>query len=363
MVNKLNNPENLEFAILTKKYGETIAVDSINLKIPAGTYCCFLGPSGCDKTSTLRMIAGHEEISGGDILLGSNIINDLPPAKRGTAMMFQNYALFPHLSCLDNVAFALKMRGIKKNERYDKSLEILKLVQMENYSDRYPNQLSGGQQQRVALARALITNPSILLLDEPLSALDPFLRIKMRSELKTLQKKLGISFIHVTHSQDEAMALADMIVVMNNGKIEQVGDPYEVFNKPKNEFIANFVGGHNVISKNKKSYSIRMDHIRIINNKNSKDSKGDKIGLEMTLTPNFVAELGYDDNNISGTNNFAKVMFVYPARETPTASTDFISDNAFVQIDMSSELLSIVRRSNKQIIESEGTGVVMARSN
>ena len=267
----MNNPENLEFAILTKKYGETIAVDSINLKIPAGTYCCFLGPSGCGKTSTLRMIAGHEEISGGDILLGSNIINDLPPAKRGTAMMFQNYALFPHLSCLDNVAFALKMRGIKKNERYDKSLEILKLVQMENYSDRYPNQLSGGQQQRVALARALITNPSILLLDEPLSALDPFLRIKMRSELKTLQKKLGISFIHVTHSQDEAMALADMIVVMNNGKIEQVGNPYEVFNKPKNEFIANFVGGHNVIKKNKKFYSIRMDHIQIINNKKSKN--------------------------------------------------------------------------------------------
>ena len=268
----MNNPENLEFAILTKKYGETIAVDSINLKIPAGTYCCFLGPSGCGKTSTLRMIAGHEEISGGDILLGSNIINDLPPAKRGTAMMFQNYALFPHLSCLDNVAFALKMRGIKKKERYDKSLEILKLVQMENYSDRYPNQLSGGQQQRVALARALITNPSILLLDEPLSALDPFLRIKMRSELKTLQKKLGISFIHVTHSQDEAMALADMIVVMNNGKIEQVGNPYEVFNKPKNEFIANFVGGHNVLSKNNKPYSIRMDHIEVNFDKSNKNT-------------------------------------------------------------------------------------------
>ena len=273
----MNNPENLEFAILTKKYGETIAVDSINLKIPAGTYCCFLGPSGCGKTSTLRMIAGHEEISGGDILLGSSIINDLPPAKRGTAMMFQNYALFPHLSCLDNVAFALKMRGIKKNIRYEKSLEMLKLVQMENYSDRYPNQLSGGQQQRVALARALITNPSILLLDEPLSALDPFLRIKMRSELKTLQKKLGISFIHVTHSQDEAMALADMIVVMNNGKIEQVGDPYEVFNKPKNEFIANFVGGHNVISKNNKPYSIRMDHINVHFDKKNKNTHSMKV--------------------------------------------------------------------------------------
>ena len=273
----MNKPENLEFAILTKKYGDTIAVDKINLKIPSGTYCCFLGPSGCGKTSTLRMIAGHEDISGGDILLGSNIINDLPPAKRGTAMMFQNYALFPHLSCLDNVGFALKMRGIKRIERTNKSLEMLKLVQMDDFADRFPNQLSGGQQQRVALARALITNPSILLLDEPLSALDPFLRIKMRSELKTLQKKLGISFIHVTHSQDEAMALADMIVVMNKGKIEQVGDPYEVFNKPKNEFIANFVGGHNVISKNNKPYSIRMDHINVHFDKKNKNTHSMKV--------------------------------------------------------------------------------------
>lgn len=268
----MNKPENLEFAALTKKYGETIAVDKINLKIPSGTYCCFLGPSGCGKTSTLRMIAGHEDISGGDILLGSKIINNFPPAKRGTAMMFQNYALFPHLSCLDNVGFALKMRGVKKIERINKSLEMLKLVQMDDFSDRFPDQLSGGQQQRVALARALITNPSILLLDEPLSALDPFLRIRMRSELKILQKKLGISFIHVTHSQDEAMALADMIVVMNKGKIEQVGDPYEVFNKPKNEFIANFVGGHNVIIKNKKHYSIRMDHINVIFSKKNKNT-------------------------------------------------------------------------------------------
>ena len=268
----MNKPENLEFAILTKKYNQTIAVDKINLKIPAGTYCCLLGPSGCGKTSTLRMIAGHEDISGGDILLGSNIINDLPPAKRGTAMMFQNYALFPHLSCLDNVGFALKMKGVKKIERTNKSLEMLKLVQMDNFADRFPDQLSGGQQQRVALARALITNPSILLLDEPLSALDPFLRIKMRSELKSLQKKLGISFIHVTHSQDEAMALADMIVVMNKGKIEQVGNPYEVFNNPKNKFIANFVGGHNVISKNNKSYSIRMDHINVTFDKKNKNT-------------------------------------------------------------------------------------------
>ena len=248
----LNTPQDLEFAVLTKKYDNIIAVNKINLKIPAGTYCCFLGPSGCGKTSTLRMVAGHEEISGGDILLGQNIINQLPPAKRGTAMMFQNYALFPHLTCMDNVGFALKMRGLPKNKRNLEAQKLLELVQMSEFCDRFPAQLSGGQQQRVALARALITNPSILLLDEPLSALDPFLRIKMRSELKVLQKKLGITFIHVTHSQDEAMALADMIVVMNNGIIEQVGSPYEVFNNPKNKFIATFVGGHNVIIKIKR---------------------------------------------------------------------------------------------------------------
>jgi putative spermidine/putrescine transport system ATP-binding protein len=177
--------------------------------------------------------------------------------------MFQNYALFPHLTCLENVGFALKMRGLEKNKTNIEAQKMLELVQMSEFSDRLPAQLSGGQQQRVALARALITNPSILLLDEPLSALDPFLRIKMRSELKVLQKKLGITFIHVTHSQDEAMALADMIVVMNKGIIEQVGSPYEIFNNPKNQFIATFVGGHNVIIKNKKTYSIRMDHINL----------------------------------------------------------------------------------------------------
>ena len=274
----MNTAEDLEFAVLTKRYDETLAVNNISLKIPAGTYCCLLGPSGCGKTSTLRMIAGHEEISEGDILLGNNIINELSPAKRGTAMMFQNYALFPHLSCLENVGFALKMRGLQKDLRNIEAEKMLQLVQMSEFSDRLPAQLSGGQQQRVALARALITNPSILLLDEPLSALDPFLRIKMRSELKVLQKKLGITFIHVTHSQDEAMALADMIVVMNNGIIEQVGSPYEIFNNPKNKFIASFVGGHNVITKNRKTYSIRMDHIDL-QLKEVKNTKNNNVNL------------------------------------------------------------------------------------
>ena len=259
----MTTPQQLKFISLLKNYDDVTAVNKINLNISSGTYCCLLGPSGCGKTSTLRMIAGHEEITGGKILLGDLVINDLPPAKRGTSMMFQNYALFPHLNCIDNVAFALKIKNIKKKERYLEANKILKMVQMQNFADRFPDQLSGGQQQRIALARSLITKPSILLLDEPLSALDPFLRIKMRTELKNLQKKLGITFIHVTHSQEEALALADLVVVMNKGIIEQSDTAYNVFNKPKNEFIANFVGSHNVIQDGKKKYAVRMDKIKI----------------------------------------------------------------------------------------------------
>ena len=259
----MTTPQQLKFISLLKNYDDVTAFNKINLNINSGTYCCLLGPSGCGKTSTLRMIAGHEEITGGKILLGDLVINDLPPAKRGTSMMFQNYALFPHLNCIDNVAFALKIKNIKKKERYLEANKILKMVQMQNFADRFPDQLSGGQQQRIALARSLITKPSILLLDEPLSALDPFLRIKMRTELKNLQKKLGITFIHVTHSQEEALALADLVVVMNKGIIEQSDTAYNVFNKPKNEFIANFVGSHNVIQDGKKKYAVRMDKIKI----------------------------------------------------------------------------------------------------
>jgi putative spermidine/putrescine transport system ATP-binding protein len=238
----------IELVALTKRYGGVTAVDGISLRIPAGTYCCLLGPSGCGKTSTLRMIAGHETATEGDILLGAENITDLPPARRGTAMMFQSYALFPHLSCLDNVAFSLKMRGVSKTERRSRAAEVLARVEMTAFADRMPAQLSGGQQQRVALARALITDPSVLLLDEPLSALDPFLRVRMREELKTLQQRLGITFIHVTHSQDEAMALADLVVVMNQGRIEQAATAREVFNHPATTFIARFIGGHNVIA-------------------------------------------------------------------------------------------------------------------
>jgi len=253
----------LELVGATKRYGAVVAVDAVDLRIPGGTYCCLLGPSGCGKTSTLRMIAGHEMVSAGAVVFGGHEITDLPPARRGTAMMFQSYALFPHLTALDNVAFALKMRGVDRAARHARAAETLALVAMSSYAGRRPAELSGGQQQRVALARALITQPRILLLDEPLSALDPFLRVRMRAELKRLQRELGITFIHVTHSQEEAMALADLVVLMNEGRIEQQGSPREVFNRPRTEFVARFIGGHNVVTKLGTRVAVRADRLQL----------------------------------------------------------------------------------------------------
>ena len=253
----------VELVAVTKRYDRTIAVDAISLRIPPGRYCCLLGPSGCGKTSTLRMIAGHEAVSDGDILIRDRNITEFPPARRGTAMMFQSYALFPHLNCLDNVAFSLKMRGVGKAARHARAREFLELVEMDELADRLPAQLSGGQQQRVALARSLITDPQVLLLDEPLSALDPFLRVRMREELKRLQRELGITFIHVTHSQDEAMALADLMVVMDEGRIRQSGTPREIFEQPASAFVARFIGGHNVLGTPGGLVAVRADRCRI----------------------------------------------------------------------------------------------------
>ncbi len=254
----------IEIVALTKRYAQgKPAVDAINLRIASGSYCCLLGPSGCGKSTTLRMIAGHESVTSGDILLENRNITDLPAAARGTAMMFQSFALFPHLSALDNVAFSLKMKGVAKAERQAKARDLLERVALGHLAERKPAELSGGQQQRVALARALITQPRVLLLDEPLSALDPFLRIQMRAELRRWQKELGLTFIHVTHSQEEAMALADTMVVMNHGVIEQVGSPHEVYNRPASEFVARFMGGHNVIDTPEGKVGVRTDHLQI----------------------------------------------------------------------------------------------------
>ncbi len=259
----MTKARSVELAAVTKLYGDAVAVDAISLKIPPGSYCCLLGPSGCGKTSTLRMIAGHESVTDGDVAIGPRVVNDDPPAARGTSMMFQNYALFPHLDVAENVAFSLRMKGVARRERVERAGALLDLVSMSDYADRKPNQLSGGQQQRVALARALMTEPSVLLLDEPLSALDPFLRERMRSELKRIHSELGITFIHVTHSQEEAMALADLVVVMNEGRIAQAGPPREIYNRPRTPFVARFIGGHNILEEAGRSFTLRADGIRL----------------------------------------------------------------------------------------------------
>ncbi|MFD2176316.1 ABC transporter ATP-binding protein [Veronia pacifica] len=260
---------NVSLVGLTKKYDSSLAVSDINLTIEAGQYCCLLGPSGCGKSTTLRMIAGHESVSSGQILLSGKDVTHLSPRQRGTAMMFQNYALFPHMTCLENVAYGLKVAGKNREDRTKAALDMLASVDMQDHQHKVPAHLSGGQQQRIALARALICQPDVILLDEPLSALDPFLRIQMRKELKQIQRQLGLTFIHVTHSQEEAFALADIAVVMKDGVIEQSGTPKSIFERPASAFVADFIGGHNVIypslalSDFSSPFSIRADHIEI----------------------------------------------------------------------------------------------------
>jgi putative spermidine/putrescine transport system ATP-binding protein len=271
---------------IAKQFGSTYAVKDINLTIPHGSYCCLLGPSGCGKTTILRMIAGHETPTSGEIYIGDQMVVGKTPMERGTAMMFQSYALFPHLTVLDNVAFYLKMRGVGKDERRAKAEDMLQRVQLHHLRDRMPSQLSGGQQQRVALARSLITNPRVLLLDEPLSALDEFLRLQMRGELKTLQNELGITFVHVTHTQPEAIALADMVVVMDTGRIDQADSADVIFNRPKTPYVARFMGGQNVLTGSVEGPSKKLVRLKAASGATFEAAAGDNVpakGSPMSL--------------------------------------------------------------------------------
>jgi iron(III) transport system ATP-binding protein len=232
---------------VTKRYGDFTAIENMSFKIRKGEFFTLLGPSGCGKTTLLRMIAGFNTIEGGDILFDTTNINRLPAHKRDIGMVFQNYAIFPHLSTYDNVAYGLKARKVPKEEAHQRIMNALKIVQIEQLKDRMPHELSGGQQQRVALARAIVIEPKILLMDEPLSNLDAKLRVQMRSTIKKLQSKLGITTIYVTHDQEEALAISDRIAVMNLGKIMQIGTPDEVYRQPSNDFVADFIGTSNFL--------------------------------------------------------------------------------------------------------------------
>ena len=243
------------------------AVDSVNLDIKPGDFVTLLGPSGCGKTTTLRMIAGFESPDEGEIYLGDQAINELTPNKRDTAMVFQSYALFPHMNIFDNVAYGLKLRKVPKDQIRTKVVDMLKLVGLEGMENRYTNQLSGGQQQRVALARALIVEPGVLLFDEPLSNLDAKLRVYMRTEIRRIQQQFGITAIYVTHDQSEAMSISDQIIVMKNGVIAQMGTPQQIYYNPASEFVADFIGEANFLKVKVESVeadgaTVSMDGVR-----------------------------------------------------------------------------------------------------
>lgn len=236
-----------EFDSPDDRQTKVVAVDNINLEIKEGEMVTLLGPSGCGKTTTLRMIAGFETPTAGQIFLGNQNIANLPPDRRDSSMVFQNYAIFPHMTVADNVGFGLSLRKISKADIAQRVDSILELVGLAGLGKRMPDQLSGGQQQRVALARAIITEPKVLLFDEPLSNLDAKLREQMRLEIRRIQQHLGITAIYVTHDQGEAMAISDRIVVMNKGRIEQMGTPWEIYNRPKTSFVADFIGQVNFV--------------------------------------------------------------------------------------------------------------------
>ena len=232
---------------VVKRFDDVTAVDGVTLEIPAGSFFALLGPSGCGKTTTLRMIGGFEEPDEGSIELGGRNVVGLPPHKRDVNTVFQSYALFPHLSVFENVAFGLRRRGVARAELRERVGESMELVDVGRLAGRKPRQLSGGQQQRVALARALVNRPRVLLLDEPLGALDLKLRKQLQLELKRIQHDVGITFVHVTHDQEEAMTLADAIAVMNHGRVEQLGRPEELYERPRTEFVAGFLGVSNLL--------------------------------------------------------------------------------------------------------------------
>ena len=260
---------NLRIKNLTKRFDEVLAVDNMSLEVADGEFVTLLGPSGCGKTTTLRAIAGFCYPDEGEIFFGDKLMNNIPPNMRNTAMCFQSYALFPHMSVWDNISFGLKMQKIPQQKQKKRVLKVMGMLGIEELQKRKPGQLSGGQQQRVALARAIVTEPQVLLFDEPLSNLDAKLRVQVRVEIRDMQKRLGITTIYVTHDQDEALAISDRIVVMNRGHIEQLGDPYTIYRNPETSFVAGFIGLANiyegtVVARDNSRYTVEAPFGKIV---------------------------------------------------------------------------------------------------
>lgn len=274
---------------VVKKYGENVIIPGLNVNIKNGEFFTLLGPSGCGKTTLLRMIIGFNSIEGGEIKFNERVINDVPPSKRNIGMVFQNYAIFPHLTVKQNVAFGLENRKVPKDEIAKKVDEIMKVVKIYEYKDRLSENLSGGQQQRVALARAIVIHPDVLLMDEPLCNLDAKLRIEMRNAIKEIQNQIGITTVYVTHDQEEAMAISDRIAVMKDGVIQHVGSPQEIYQRPSNMFVASFIGGTNILErkitfKDGKAYLYLNEHYSEIMD-NLSLNENEEIKVKVSVRP------------------------------------------------------------------------------
>jgi spermidine/putrescine transport system ATP-binding protein len=315
---------------VTKRFDEVVAVDGISLEIPHGSFFALLGPSGCGKTTTLRMIGGFEEPNEGTIYLGAREMTGLPPHKRNVNTVFQSYALFPHLSIFENVAFGLRRKGVRGSQLKGQVREMLGMVDLGGMEQRKPRQLSGGQQQRVALARALVNNPQVLLLDEPLGALDLRLRKQMQLTLKRIQHELGITFVHVTHDQEEAMTMADAIAVMNRGRIEQLGPPEELYERPSTSFVARFLGASNLLAGTVEGGTVRLPSGTVVRVDEPLPSGGTRVAVgirpeKLRLEPSRDGE-----NRLSGTvseRSYVGVATQYVV-ETPDGVVSVFVQNA-----------------------------------
>lgn len=315
---------------VTKRFGDVVAVDDVSLAVPRGSFFALLGPSGCGKTTTLRMIGGFEEPTAGTIYLGDRDVTGLPPYRRDVNTVFQAYALFPHLSIFENVAFGLRRRGVKGADVKRRVGEALELVALSGYEKRKPRQLSGGQQQRIALARALVNRPRLLLLDEPLGALDLKLRKQMQLELKRIQHEVGIAFVHVTHDQEEAMAMADTIAVMNEGRVEQLGTPSELYERPRTAFAAGFLGVSNLLlGRGNGADAVRLDaggDVRVA--PDALDGRSGRVAVG--IRPEKI-RIGDDDANalegVVAERSYVGVATQYVV-ETPAGALTVYSQNA-----------------------------------
>ena len=347
----------VELQRITKRFGDVVAVDNVDLSIADGEFFALLGPSGCGKTTTLRLIAGLEFPTEGSLSIFGQEVGTLTPNKRPVNTVFQNYALFPHLSVLENVGFGLKMQGVDKNTTRRRSMEIIELVQLEGLAERKPSQMSGGQQQRVALARALVNQPKVLLLDEPLGALDLKLRQEMQLELKKLQRDVGISFVFVTHDQEEALTMSDRIAVMNEGELLQVATPEEIYERPTNRFVADFIGQTNLLEgtiSDKETVILENGkHVKALNN----FSAGTHVAVSLRPERAHIKPQGVYEEGWSHVDGFVETVtylgnsLVYgikldwmdlEVREENRPGTDFHQPGTQITVSWDPEAISLV---------------------